>query len=693
MSSSSDHIYLDLGVVNNDNNGSQIKRNLQFSESRSSSILDNPSNYEMTVARFQMDTPNSSLPIFVPLLNVDGVNTDPNQTSYTIGMAQVDSTTGFQLKNLKYTNVKWTPEDLTAAPPANGTTPSPSATSTILSRVTAPTGAASYFPTTLTLSPNNLPADFALPLYAGSYVTDMNLYTLLWHCNFYEIRTIGTYILGLTGYALKIPNMSSRFPDFISGDIVLNPSAVVIANSGVSHISGQITLGTPYQIPSTPNTALFDWIFPITSPALVNYSLGPGTLSPGPDVFLNFVFNNGFSYNFITAVNMGANTFTLQSPAQYILPGTQMPSNPASYWEFYPTQPILKIQLVKNVPPILTSQSLASGYYNCYTPQWWINCVNNAMASLWTQFTSDGQVVVNPASSAPFIVLDSLTWMPSLLTPQFTDTSTIPPSVTQNFACNPADVTGNANNYPIYIGGDAFGVPLISYVMFMNEPLFNLFSSFSSVYYGNQFLAINEPLMPPFPISPPTQYPVFSDLASTALAKANPSLFNYYIQPVNLIKKTISTSLTLIVTYSEQSPIPMWSPIQSIRFSSSLLPNLVSYTTASVPYNQLGNDTNLQQNSGGNNSQISNKITDIQIGLTTGYEYKPTVSYTPKGEYRLIDLIGSQSIQTVDFIVSWIDKYGNEVPFRLAAQCGANLKLLFRRKRFNLLNVKPYNTN
>ena len=74
MSSSADHIYLDLGVVNNDNNGSQIKRNLQFSENRSSSVLDNPSNYEMSVVRFQMDTPNYSLPVFVPLLNVDGTN-------------------------------------------------------------------------------------------------------------------------------------------------------------------------------------------------------------------------------------------------------------------------------------------------------------------------------------------------------------------------------------------------------------------------------------------------------------------------------------------------------------------------------------------------------------------------------------------------------------------------------------------
>ena len=172
---------------------------------------------------------------------------------------------------------------------------------------------------------------------------------------------------------------------------------------------------------------------------------------------------------------------------------------------------------------------------------------------------------------------------------------------------------------------------------------------------------------------------------------ANPYYFNYYIQPQNYNYQNLKNGF--YSTLSEYSPIPMWSPIQSIRISSSLLPNQNSYVTLPIPYNQLGGNANTQQNRGGNNSQVSNKITDLQIGLTTGYEYKPTITYTPKGEYRLIDLVGSQSIQTLDFIISYINKYGEEIPFRLGAQCGDNLKLLFRRKRFNLLNVAPYDTN
>jgi hypothetical protein len=128
----------------------------------------------------------------------------------------------------------------------------------------------------------------------------------------------------------------------------------------------------------------------------------------------------------------------------------------------------------------------------------------------------------------------------------------------------------------------------------------------------------------------------------------------------------------------------------SIQFTSNLLPNLPSYVTAQLPYNDIQSNGLV---SGGNNSQITDMITDIQVGLVSGSEYKPSVLYVPKGQYRLIDLQGNQPILNVDFKVSWKTKYGQVVAFRLGAQCGANLKILFRRKRFDLLNLPPYDTN
>jgi len=128
----------------------------------------------------------------------------------------------------------------------------------------------------------------------------------------------------------------------------------------------------------------------------------------------------------------------------------------------------------------------------------------------------------------------------------------------------------------------------------------------------------------------------------------------------------------------------------SLQFSSTLIPRLLSYTTADIPYNSL---TASGFVSSGNNSQITDMITDIEVGLTTGSEYKPSVLYIPKGEYRLIDLQGNQAIYNTDFRISWKTQYGQVIAFRLGSQCGANLKILFRRKRFDLLNLPPYDTN
>ena len=133
MSSAPDHIYLDLSVVNNDTQGSKNKNVLQFSENRTNPILYNPSNYEMSVVRFEVDTPASTLPIFIPLLNVDGVNNDINQTAYTVTMAQINGA-GTALTNLKTANVVWSPEDVSAALPSNQTASMPPPSTYIISK-------------------------------------------------------------------------------------------------------------------------------------------------------------------------------------------------------------------------------------------------------------------------------------------------------------------------------------------------------------------------------------------------------------------------------------------------------------------------------------------------------------------------------------------------------------------------------
>ena len=42
MSSAPDHVYLDLFAINNDTTGSGVRTNLNFTETRTNNILDNP---------------------------------------------------------------------------------------------------------------------------------------------------------------------------------------------------------------------------------------------------------------------------------------------------------------------------------------------------------------------------------------------------------------------------------------------------------------------------------------------------------------------------------------------------------------------------------------------------------------------------------------------------------------------------
>lgn len=259
-----------------------------------------------------------------------------------------------------------------------------------------------------------------------------------------------------------------------------------------------------------------------------------------------------------------------------------------------------------------------------------------------------------------------------------------------NFAVDEQNATGIGSPYEVYIGAPAGTAPQttnVNWCLFFNEPLMNLLSGFTSVYYGNTF---ERPLIPRC-----------GDAQTLLLAGSRPYLFNYFVQPINYhginvvttINKTVDppTKTNFYMTTSEYSPVPLWNPIQSVVFSTTLLPVVTSLTTAALPFN-VYNGSNTNQ-SVGNNAQIQNMLSDIQVGLTSGSEYKPTILYIPAGEYRLIDLNGTTGIRTASFSVSWKTKYNQVVPFRLGAQCGANMKILFRRKRMYVGNVEPYNTN
>jgi hypothetical protein len=100
------HFYYDVTVFNNSIDGSPV--DLQFTESRTAPFLSDPSQFYVSIIRFHLDTVPSSLPLFIPQIQIG--QSDVNKTVYS-----------FTLKYKtfeKQTFVSFTPQNQFAVTPA-----------------------------------------------------------------------------------------------------------------------------------------------------------------------------------------------------------------------------------------------------------------------------------------------------------------------------------------------------------------------------------------------------------------------------------------------------------------------------------------------------------------------------------------------------------------------------------------------
>jgi hypothetical protein len=81
---------------------------------------------------------------------------------------------------------------------------------------------------------------------------------------------------------------------------------------------------------------------------------------------------------------------------------------------------------------------------------------------------------------------------------------------------------------------------------------------------------------------------------------------------------------------------------------------------------------------------ITNVLTDFQLTVTPSNNYNGEISYVPTAEYRWIDMTQGVNLNKLDLSAFWKDKYGNSFPIYLPVNCSANIKLLFRSKKFYL---------
>ena len=160
---------------------------------------------------------------------------------------------------------------------------------------------------------------------------------------------------------------------------------------------------------------------------------------------------------------------------------------------------------------------------------------------------------------------------------------------------------------------------------------------------------------------------------------------NYRLMPdlstARAIKNVFGENRTMYQTTQETSSLAMWNPIASIVFCTGMLPIISTNTSLPISYGGTAID-NLASN--GNNSNLTNIISDFEIAVTETNQYRPIIVYNPSSEYRLMDMHSSLNLNRIDTSVFWKTQYGDSIPLRLQPGCAAHIKLMFRHKTFYL---------
>jgi hypothetical protein len=199
---------------------------------------------------------------------------------------------------------------------------------------------------------------------------------------------------------------------------------------------------------------------------------------------------------------------------------------------------------------------------------------------------------------------------------------------------------------PSYYDPNTDTVGPYRFEIYFNTRLYQLLSSFPSQFAGN--------------LGEKNYRIVLDSLNGMSPTKSGPRAFPF------------------LLTMQEISTVAIWNPIASVVFCTSLIPIIPSNTSPPKLFGD--NNTNLV--SSGNNSNLTNILTDFEISVTDTNQYRPFISYTPQSEYRLIDMNNIVNLNKIDLLCFWKTHYGELIPLKLQPGCAAHLKILFRHRRF-----------
>ena len=277
--------------------------------------------------------------------------------------------------------------------------------------------------------------------------------------------------------------------------------------------------------------------------------------------------------------------------------------------------------------PISSTQRFDDKYYWIYSYQNWLDCVNTTLQSCFTNLQEQLQGLYGTfVTKCPKMMYDASTNRFSLYTDCY------------GFGEDDRKSKGIS-------GHDE------SFVIYFNNNMTNLFKNFQNTY---------------------TPFVDESAGTTTKIIIRNKLGQNIVTDASN------SDNTKYYVTSQEWASTDSWTPISGIVFRTNTMP-VTGELISTV--NQIGSPSSFSVIT---QSPTDDIITDISLSLTDGaHDYKQFLTYSPDGQYRLIDLCkGHGSMKTIDFSIGWKCKYNGQIyPCTMPSLGYAGIKIMFVRKK------------
>ena len=313
-------------------------------------------------------------------------------------------------------------------------------------------------------------------------------------------------------------------------------------------------------------------------------------------------------------------------------------------------------------------QNLSSKYYWVYTYDWWLTLVNealdNANLAVYQTYSNLAPFVgVNPAPAGATAYATFALWKQVHPSPQI-----IYDPVSQLFSLIVPTVY---NAYPA-------GTPPLFQIYF-NVNMEGLFSNFPNNYY-------NDGVGIPFAYAPPTPVAVPEGYANAILAYptggsllALNTITNASLPVPNVAPAYVGNWIKMTQNFLSTSTL--WSPIDSLVFTSAMLP---VQNEATAPPNILG-AKNTGISAATSKSAFTPTITDVALDLSSDPSaYRKMIYYAPSAEYRMCDFQNSKfDIRNIDVQVFWRNRLDNQLyPVSMFNLSSVSIKIMFRKKDY-----------